>query len=109
MRPKAEGRPRTGEAALAMTEDDGVQVDSILIDQAKIGEPSRYQQLEFPVALGFQVADRTPRRSLPPGFTPPQGSGTNDGAAHEPNKMTVALRAARSPRSREAREVIRLG
>ena len=34
---KAERRPRSGEIWLAVTKDDGMQVDSILIDQAKFG------------------------------------------------------------------------
>ena len=44
-----------------MTEHDGVQVDSILIDQAKFGEASRQVRagnLDLPVALGLQLADR---------------------------------------------------
>src|SRR5262245_49758065 len=35
---QAERRPRSGEIWFAVTKDDWVQVDSILIDQAKFGE-----------------------------------------------------------------------
>ena len=35
---KAERRPGPGKIWLAMTKHDGMQVDSILIDQAKFGE-----------------------------------------------------------------------
>jgi hypothetical protein len=34
---KAEWRPGSGEIWLAVTKDDGMQVDSIFIDQAKCG------------------------------------------------------------------------
>src|SRR3990172_4554860 len=58
---KAEPRPGSGEIWLAMTEHDGVQVDSILIDQAKFGEALRQawaSNFDLPVALGLQLADR---------------------------------------------------
>jgi hypothetical protein len=35
---KAERRPRSAEIWLALTKHDGVQVDSILIDEAKFSE-----------------------------------------------------------------------
>ena len=38
---KAERRPGSGEIWLAVTKHDGVQVDSILIDQAKVGQALR--------------------------------------------------------------------
>src|SRR5262245_48791554 len=38
---KAERRPGSGEIWLAVTKHDGVQVDPILIDQAKFGEALR--------------------------------------------------------------------
>src|SRR5512142_3361225 len=38
---QAEPRPRSGEIWLAVTQHDGVQVDSILIDQAQFGEAPR--------------------------------------------------------------------
>ena len=44
-----------------MTKHDGVQVDAILIDQAKLGEALRQvraSNLDLPVALGLQFADR---------------------------------------------------
>jgi len=41
IRDKAERRPRSGEVWLAVTKHDGVQVDPILIDQAKLGEAVR--------------------------------------------------------------------
>src|SRR5574341_2613239 len=58
---KAERRPGSGEIWLAVTEHDGVQVDSILVDQAKIGEALRQvraSNFDLPVALGLQLADR---------------------------------------------------
>ena len=44
-----------------MTKHDGVQVDSILIDQTKFGEDVRQVRtgnFDLPVALGLQLADR---------------------------------------------------
>jgi hypothetical protein len=44
-----------------VTEHDGVQVDSILIDQAEFGEALRQvraSDFDLPVALGLQLADR---------------------------------------------------
>ena len=58
---KAERRPGSGEISLAVTEHDRVQVDSILIDQAKFGQASRQvraSNFDLPVALGLQLADR---------------------------------------------------
>src|SRR5258705_11040554 len=58
---KAERRPGSGQSRPAMTNDDGVQVDSILIDQAKFGEGLRQvltSNFDLPVALGLQLADR---------------------------------------------------
>src|ERR1041385_7637580 len=58
---KAEWRPGSGEISLAVTEHDGGQVDSILIDQAKFGEVMRQgwpSNFYLPVALGLQLADR---------------------------------------------------
>src|SRR5258705_6663548 len=58
---KAERRPGSGEIWLAMTKHDGVQVDSILIDQAKFGEALRQvraSNFDLPVALCLQLADR---------------------------------------------------
>src|SRR6516164_1094193 len=58
---KAERRPGSGEIWLAVTEHDGVQVDSILIDQAKFSEALRQvraSNFDLPVALGLQLADR---------------------------------------------------
>src|SRR5690349_21648516 len=58
---KAEPRPGSGEIWLAVTKHDGVQVDSILIDQAKFGEALRQvraSNFDLPVALGLQLADR---------------------------------------------------
>src|SRR5205823_1001707 len=57
---KAERRPGSGEIWLAVTKHDGVQVDSILIDQAKFGEALRQvraSNFDLPVALGLQFAD----------------------------------------------------
>src|SRR6185436_12530292 len=58
---KAERRSGSGEIWLAVTKHDGVQVDSILIDQAKFGEALRQGRagnFDLPVALGLQLADR---------------------------------------------------
>src|SRR5688572_14514332 len=58
---KAERRPGPGEIWLAVTKHDGVQVNSILIDQAEFGEASRQVRagnFDLPVALGLQLADR---------------------------------------------------
>ena len=38
---KAERRPGAGEEWLAVTKHDGVEVESILIDQTKVGQTSR--------------------------------------------------------------------
>ena len=45
-----------------MTKHDGVQVDSILVDQAKFGEALgqfRARNFDLTVAFGLQFADRT--------------------------------------------------
>src|SRR5688572_22184366 len=58
---KAERRQGPGEIWLAVTEHDWVKVDSILIDQAKVGQASRQvraSNFDLPVALGLQFADR---------------------------------------------------
>src|SRR5690242_20798793 len=58
---KAERRPGSGEIGLAVTKHDGVQVDSILVDQAKFGEALRQvraSNFDLPVALGLQLAYR---------------------------------------------------
>jgi hypothetical protein len=44
-----------------VTKHDGVQVNSILVDQAKFGQALRQvraSNLDLPVALGLQLADR---------------------------------------------------
>jgi hypothetical protein len=58
---ETERRPGSGEVRFAVTKHDGVQVDSILIDQAKFGEAVRQvraSNFNLPVALGLQLADR---------------------------------------------------
>src|SRR6478736_7096728 len=58
---KAERRPGSGEIWLAVTKHDGVQVDSILIDQAEFGQALRQvraSNFDLPVALGLQLANR---------------------------------------------------
>src|SRR5213593_3863803 len=58
---KAERRPGSGEIWLAVTKHDRVQVDSILINQAKFGEAVRQgwaSNFDLPVALGLQLTDR---------------------------------------------------
>src|SRR5256885_15179313 len=57
---KAQRRSGSGEIGLAVTKHDGVQVDAILIDQAKFGEAVRQvraSNFDLPVALGLQLAD----------------------------------------------------
>ena len=72
---KAERRPGSGEIWLALTKHDGVQVDPILIDQAKFGEAVRQvraSNFDLPVTLGLQLADppsRSPSTSLALGPT----------------------------------------
>jgi hypothetical protein len=41
---KSKRRPGSGKIWLAVTQHDGVQIDSILIDQAKFGEASRQRR-----------------------------------------------------------------
>src|SRR6266566_4036088 len=58
---KAERRPGSGEIWLAVTKHDGVQVNSILIDQAKFGQALRQvrtSNFDLPVALGLELTDR---------------------------------------------------
>src|SRR6185436_20441342 len=58
---ETERRPGSGEIGFAVTKHDGVQVDSILIDQAKFGESARQARagnFDLPFALGLQLADR---------------------------------------------------
>jgi hypothetical protein len=58
---EAERRRGSGEIWLAVTKHDGVKVDSILIDQAKFGKAFRQVRagnVDIPVALGLQLADR---------------------------------------------------
>src|SRR6185503_18329680 len=58
---KPERRPGSREIWLAMTEHDRVQVDSILIDQAKFGEAVRQVRagnFDLPGALGLQLTNR---------------------------------------------------
>ena len=57
---EAKRRPGSGEIWFAVTNHDGVQVDSILIDQAKFSEAARQvraSNFDLPVALGLQLAD----------------------------------------------------
>jgi len=64
---QAERRSGSGEIWLAVTKHDGVQVDSILIDQAKFGEAlrqARASNFDLPVALGLQLADSALKISL---------------------------------------------
>jgi hypothetical protein len=56
-----EPRPGAGEKWFAVTEHDGVQVNPIFIDQAKLSEAVRQvraSDLDLPVALGLQLAGR---------------------------------------------------
>src|SRR5688572_18350786 len=58
---KAKRRPGSGEIRPAMTKHNGMQVDSILVDEAKFGEPlrqSRPSNFDLAVAFGLQRADR---------------------------------------------------
>src|SRR5512144_882480 len=67
MSQKAERRPGSGEIGFAVTKHDGVQIDTILIDQAKFGEAvrqGRARYFDLPVVLGLQLADRALKISL---------------------------------------------
>src|SRR4029453_19597779 len=58
---QAKRRPGSGEIGLAVTKHDGVQVDPIFIDQAKLGEALRQRRagnLDLPAALGLQRTNR---------------------------------------------------
>ena len=58
---KAERRPGAGEEWLAVTKHDGVEVESILIDKAKVGQASRQVRagnFDLPGEPGLQPADR---------------------------------------------------
>src|SRR5687768_12026097 len=58
---EAERRPGPGEIWFAVTKHDGVQVDSVLIDQAKFGQALRQiraSNFDLSVALGLQLPDR---------------------------------------------------
>src|ERR687898_2605914 len=64
---KAERRPGSGEIWLTVTKHDGVQVDSILINEAKFSEALRQvwaSNFDLPVALGLQLSDRALKISL---------------------------------------------
>jgi hypothetical protein len=81
---EAERRPGTGEIGLAVTKHDGMQVDSILIDQAKFGKALRQvraRNLDLPVALGLQRADRA--RKICPN-KPGVGADRRQRARHDP-------------------------
>jgi hypothetical protein len=61
MRHKAEWRPGSGEVGCAVTEYNGVKVNSVLVDQAEVREASRQVwtgNLNLPVALGLQPPNR---------------------------------------------------
>src|SRR3990172_13058786 len=64
---KAERRPGSGEIWFAVAKDDGGKVDSILLDEAELGEtvrPVRASNFDLPVALGLQLADRSLKINL---------------------------------------------
>src|SRR5579884_4531094 len=64
---KAERWPGSSEIWLAVAKHDGVQVDSIFIDQTKFGEAVRQiraSNFDLPVALGLQLADRSLKITL---------------------------------------------
>ena len=57
---KAEPRPGADEQRLAMTKDDGMEVESILINQTKVGQAPcqvRSGYVDLPIQLGLQLAD----------------------------------------------------
>src|SRR5690606_10241130 len=58
---QAKRRSGAGKVRIAVAEHDGVQVDTIFVDQAELGEGSRQvrpRDFDLPVALGLQLADR---------------------------------------------------
>ncbi len=64
---RAERWPWPREIWLAVTKHDGMQVDSILIDQTKFGEAMRQVRagnFDLPVDLGLQLADRALKITL---------------------------------------------
>ena len=61
---EAERRPGPGEIGFAVTKHNRVQVDSVLIDQARFGEAFRQgwaSNFDLPRAFGLQRADRAPK------------------------------------------------
>lgn len=67
MRHKAEPGPGSGEIWLTVTKHDGMQVDSIFINQAKFGEAMRQvraSNFDLPIALSLQLADRALKITL---------------------------------------------
>ena len=59
--PSPERRPAAGEEWLATTKHDGAEVESILIDQAEVGQASGQAgsgDVNFPGELSFQPTDR---------------------------------------------------
>jgi hypothetical protein len=70
---EAKRRPEPGEIWLALTKDDGVQVDSILIDQAEFGQAVgqlRASHLDLPLALGPTCSRACGRGPADPAHTP---------------------------------------
>ena len=89
---QAERRPAPGEIWLAVTQHDGVQVDSILIDQAKFGQALRQARagnFDLSVALGLQRADRAFKIIL---NKPGVGADRFQRARHDPFRLIPPCR-----------------
>jgi len=68
---KMERRPGTGEEWLAATKHDGVEVESILINETKVGQASRQiwsSDFNLPSEFGLQPACHRPRVHLRQGW-----------------------------------------
>ena len=89
-----EAEPRSGpaEIGLAATKHDRVQIDSILVDQAKLGQALRQvraSNFDLPVALGLQLADRSLEIIL---NKPGVGADRLQRARHDPFRLVPPRR-----------------
>jgi hypothetical protein len=93
-------RPGPGEIWLAVTKHDGVQLDSLLIDQAKFGQALRQvraSNFDLPVALGLQLADRALKIILytEEGLASAQRPWRDATAVHREQRRPTTARKAR--------------
>ena len=90
---EAQRRPGSGEIRLAVTQHDGVQVDSILINQTKFSQA--FHQLwasnfDLPVTLGLQLEDRPLKITLNK-----FGVGADRPSASQPHPADLRSNASR--------------